>query len=204
MESICIPPSRARTVLMVGQGMMNLAPSLAYASFDMTNAFGKARRASMLRGTAKWCKAHCRFLCNLWSARNVAWVEHEPGQWRAVDVVDGAFQGDTSRTPSFSRAIRLKVEEICVAAAAKGMWIQPLSLVDDLLIAVDPSRVDDLVDIVEEKVMAILGTELNRSKCKVFIPESSENGADDHPGIFGDRAGSWRPSCTWICLCRRV
>ncbi len=80
-------------------------------------------------------------------------MEHDHGlrQWKAADVVNGAFQGDTSSTPSFSRAKRLVVEEICQVAGERGMWIQSLSLIADLRIAVDASRVDELVEIVDEK-----------------------------------------------------
>ena len=176
-------PAGPELMLMVGQGMMKLAPSMAYMSLDMANAYGRAKRASMLRGTAKWCKAHCRFLCSLWSAKNEAWVEYAPGQWKPFSVVDGAFQGDTSSTPSFSRAMRLAVEEIEQAARMKGIWMQALSLVDDLLLVADPSRVDELVEVVDGVVRRILGTELNRAKCKVFIPERSQQGLGNHPSI---------------------
>ncbi len=66
-------------MLMVGQGMVRIAPHLAYASLDLCNAFGTAGRAALLWASAKWCKGHCRFLCNLWRVPNVAWAEQAPG-----------------------------------------------------------------------------------------------------------------------------
>eukprot|EP00973_Karenia_brevis_P024635 3398937-Karenia_brevis.AAC.1 len=71
-----------------------------------------ASRVAMLRGTARWCKGHCRFLCNLWKVPNVAWVERAPGEWSPLHVHDGAFQGDTSSIPSFSRGMRLMIEHV--------------------------------------------------------------------------------------------
>eukprot|EP00973_Karenia_brevis_P063059 8766760-Karenia_brevis.AAC.1 len=61
--------------------------------------------------------------------------------------------------------------------------MQALSLVDDLLIATEPGKVDEIVGIVDAVVCNVLGTELNRDKCKVFIPERSQNGLGDHPDI---------------------
>eukprot|EP00973_Karenia_brevis_P092554 12412977-Karenia_brevis.AAC.1 len=124
-------PAGPELMLMVGQGMMNIKPGLAFISFDMKNAFGRAKRASMLRASARWCKQHCRFLCSLWSTTNTAWIEHERGQWTSVGVADGAFQGDTSSTPSFSRAMRLAITQIETAVQEQGIWMQALSLVDD-------------------------------------------------------------------------
>ena len=176
-------PAGPELMLMVGQGLMNLAPHLAFISLDLTNAFGRAKRTAMLRGAARWCPAHCRFLHALWSVPNIAWVESAPGEWAPITVKDGAFQGDTSSTPSFSRGMRAMVEEVCAIAQAQGIWAHPASLVDDLLIVAAPENVDALVDIVDAQAQIVLGTQLNRDKCKVYIPERSVRGAPPHPAI---------------------
>ena len=176
-------PAGPELMLMVGQGLMQLRPDLAYLSLDGTNAFGNASRAEMLRSSAKWCKAHCRFLCTIWKRPNQAWVEVAPGQWEPVLVEDGAFQGDTSSSPSYSRALRTLKAEVAAEAERRGIWCHAMSLVDDLLYVTEPERADELFGIVEEASLRLLHVPLNRAKCKAFVPARGRSGLGPHPSI---------------------
>ena len=170
-------------MLMVGQALMRLAPHLAYASLDMGNAFGTASRVAMLKGSAKWCKGHCRFLCNLWRVRNAAWIEHARGDWRPVDVLDVAFQGNTSSTPSFSRGMRLMFETVREEIQRRGIWVHAASLVDDLLVVTAPAHLDEVVGIIAETAETVLGCALNMEKCKAYVPERDQAGSGPDPTI---------------------
>ena len=176
-------PAGPELMLMVGQGMMNLAPHLAFASLDLSNAFGTASRAAMLRSAAKWCKGHCRFLCNIWRVPNVAWIESAPGQWTPISVRDGAFQGDTSSTPSFSRAMRMMVDAVLHKTQELNIWVHAASLVDDLLVVTEPQHLDEVVEIVGECARSILMTELNKEKCKAYVPQRDQQRLGPDPAI---------------------
>eukprot|EP00973_Karenia_brevis_P078378 10881484-Karenia_brevis.AAC.1 len=77
-------PAGPELMLMVGQGLMNLRPDLAYVSLDGENAYGRMKRAFMLEGTTRWCPRHASFLACQWSARTTAWIENAPGIWESA------------------------------------------------------------------------------------------------------------------------
>ena len=108
-------PAVPELMLMVGQGLVNLRPDLAFTWF------GKASRAEMLSSSAEWCKAHCRFLCSLLKNPNTTRIESGPGVWEQVGVVDGAFQGDTSSSPKFLRGMRKLKERVAIDAQLRGI-----------------------------------------------------------------------------------
>ena len=56
-------------------------------------------------------------------------------------------------------------------------------LVDDVLVICEPKHVDRLVEIIDGLMRDVLGTELNREKCKAYIPERSAAGLGPHPEI---------------------
>ena len=176
-------PAGPELMLMVGQGLMNLRPDLAFTSLDFTNAFGKASRAAMLTSSAEWCKAHCRFLCTVWKQPNKAWVETAAGVWEQLSVMDGAFQGDTSSSPSFSRGMRKLKERVATEAQQRGIWLHPMSLIDDLLLVSLPEHVDELMALVEEHALQFLHVALNRAKCKAYVPQRSRDGLGPDPCI---------------------
>ena len=77
---------------------------------------------------------------------STAYVEETPGQWRAIEVQDGSAQGDTSSTPSFSRAYRDIIERVKRRLLELGIGdVIILSLVDDLVTVSHSEHVDTVV-----------------------------------------------------------
>ena len=55
-------PAGPELMLQVGLGLMRARPDLAYIPLDLTNAFGCARRSTMLKATCKYAPGHAKFL----------------------------------------------------------------------------------------------------------------------------------------------
>jgi hypothetical protein len=135
-------PAGPELMLMVGQGLMNLAPHLAFVSLDGENAYGRMRRRVMLEGTVKWCPRHANILACQWSAPTKAWIEANPGEWQSANVLEGTAQGEISSTPAFSTGYRVVLEKACARICGAGVWMHLPSLVDDLLLVTAPENVD--------------------------------------------------------------
>ena len=175
-------PAGPELMLMVGQGLMNMEPHLAFVSLDGENAYGRMRRRVMLEGTVKWCPRHANLLACQWSAPTQAWIESNPGEWQSANVVEGTAQGETSSTPAFSRGYRVVLEKACSRISGAGVWVHLPSLVDDLLLVTAPENVDYCVGIVAEE-LAVAGMALNLHKSSAFIPACDREGSGDDPRI---------------------
>ena len=175
-------PAGPELMLMVGAGMMNMRPDLAFVSLDGENAYGRMKRATMLRGTAKWCPKHARFLACLWQSESRAWLENGPGEWREIGIVEGTAQGDTSSTPAFSRGYRIALEEACEELANEDIWVHVPSLIDDLMLVTEPSNVERSVKAIK-CALGRAGMLLNLEKSAAYIPDRSVQGLGPHPAI---------------------
>ena len=175
-------PAGPETMLMVGNALMEAMPMWAFASLDFSNAFGTASRAAMLRSTSEWCPGHAKFLCNLWRGKSFAWIEKAPSEWERVEILDGAYQGDTSSAPSFSRALRLVERAVREEAERRGIQFFFLSLHDDVLVACEPSRVDELIGIIATLARDIAKLSLNCDKCHAYVPSWDQE--DSRPANY--------------------
>ena len=175
-------PAGPETLLLLGQGVAALRPDLAIVSLDVENAFGTMKRSQMLRGAARYCPKACRFLCNIWGAANVAWIETSKQVWKKVFVLEGTAQGDTSSSSAFSRGYRLALEEASAKLATDGVHVHLPSLVDDLLLITEPEHVDRAVHEISA-ALAEAGAKLKVEKCAAFVPQRSRDGSGHHPDI---------------------
>ena len=157
-------------MLMVGNTLMRARPDWAHVSLDFSNAVGTVSRAAMLRGTSEWRKGHCGFLVDLWSAPHWVWIEVAPNVWECVQVKDGACQGDTSSSPSFSRAMRRMERVVRDEATLRCIPCEFASLHDDMLAFCPPERVDELVAIIAAVAKDVGKLSLNSSKCCAHVP----------------------------------
>ena len=175
-------PAGPETMLMVGQGIMNLRPDVTAVSLDGTNAFGRLKREYMLDGTTEWCPQQAPFLARRWSVQTRAWMEESPGKWVAVDVLEGTAQGETASAPAFARGFRKVIRRAWQRICDEGMWAHLPSLMDDLMIFTAPEHVDRCVAIVAEE-LAAAGGELNKDKSAAYTPIRSAENLGPHPEI---------------------
>jgi hypothetical protein len=153
---------------------MRLLPQYAYASLDVRNAFGEARRAAMLRATVAHAPEYAFFQASIWIDTTLTSVEKAPGDWHPLYQEEGTAQGDTSSTPCFARGMRAALEVASTNLKAAGLWAQIPSLVDDALLVCLPDRLDEATQIFAEALDTVLGVKLIRSKCKVYCPDRAD------------------------------
>ena len=175
-------PAGPELMLMVHQGLMKLRPQYAYCSLDGQNAYGTMSRARMLRSTSKCCPAHAAFLACQWDTQIFAWVEVSEGSWKQVRIYEGTAQGDTSSTPAFSRGLRIALERAVGRLAADNVWAHLPSLVNDMLLIIEPEFVEKALGVITEELKAA-NLVLNLDKCAAYIPERSARGLGPDPRI---------------------
>eukprot|EP00973_Karenia_brevis_P004991 688350-Karenia_brevis.AAC.1 len=117
------------------------------------------KRCEMLESAAEYCPPVARFLACLWKGTSLAWLESQPGEWEAVEVMEGTAQGDTSSSPSFSRGFRRVLDRIRQRLARNGVDVFLPSLMDDLVLAVPVAHADSAIQVAEEE-LRVAGLEL--------------------------------------------
>ena len=175
-------PGGPETLLLIGRGVATLRPDLAIVSLDVETAFGSMTRSQRLRVATQYCPEACRFLCNMWGAANIAWVEISKHVWQKLLVLEGTAQGDTSPSSAFSRGYRVALEKANAKLASEGVRVHLPSLVDDLLLITEPENMDRAV---HEITVALAAAEakLKVEKCAAFVPQRSRDGSGNHLSI---------------------
>jgi hypothetical protein len=100
-------------------------------------------------------------------------VEREPGQWEPHEVGDGLWQGSCEASAVFCLGVREALKPAIADLAAKGIRVDLLKYIDDMLLSVSPSDLQAAWPALEE-ALAAAGLTLVPSKCAAYVPAATE------------------------------
>ena len=160
------PSSAPETYLCLGNALAKLCPEDAFCAFDVHNAFGKVFRAAVLQEVVAEVPELANFLICLWGDNGApAYVADGSASCCIFRVHDGLFQGHNLSSILFCLAMRRAIRRFTDSYPVSAH----IEYIDDMLMQLKAAEVHIWLPLLEQ-ALSTVNLQLNRRKCKVWVP----------------------------------